>query len=74
MPGRTCTSPVPGFFNGFISTTWMGNNGPDTWFANYDIIPPEQYKGTWIQYRLALGAKNSLSTPRIHDVRIGFMI
>jgi hypothetical protein len=51
---------------------WMGNNGPDTWFANHDIIPPEQYKRSWIQYRLALGAKNSLSTPRVRDVRIGY--
>lgn len=46
---------------------WTGPKGPDTWSENGDTLP-ETAQGRWIQYRLALGATNSLGTPRITRV------
>lgn len=45
--------------------------GPDTWFENGDTLP-ETAQGRWAQYRLALGATNSLSTPRVTSVELTY--
>ena len=47
--------------------TWCGSGGEETW-CDLDgavAVPPE---ARWAQYRLALGATNSLRTPRLEAV------
>ena len=54
------------------SAAWVGPKGPDSWFIGEktDAKPVEQ--GRWIMYRLALGAKNGLATPRVHEVAVEY--
>ena len=51
---------------------WQGpGSSQDAWFENgasVDLYPG----GRWVQYRLALGAINSGSTPRITEVSVEF--
>lgn len=51
---------------------WLGPNGPDTWFDNGQTVPSGQFQGRWLQYRLALGAANGVSTPRVTEVAIEY--
>ena len=51
---------------------WLGPHGPDTWFDSRQKNFPQPIKGRWIQYRLALGAKNSCRTPRVSEVRVKY--
>ena len=53
------------------SSSWLGGDGEDSWLANSDIIPRHP-AGGWMQYRLALGAYNSLSTPRVTEVWVRY--
>jgi hypothetical protein len=53
---------------------WQGPDGANTWFAKGaeidNTIQPQN--GGWMQYRLALGATNSGSSPRIRKVTVQF--
>jgi hypothetical protein len=48
----------------------MGPEGEETWFDSGQVAPARQDAGKWIQYRLALGAVNALSTPRVTEVSV----
>ncbi len=50
-------------------SAWHGSGGAGTW---YETPQPLRVAGTgrWVQYRLALGAKNGGSTPRVTEVRL----
>jgi hypothetical protein len=50
---------------------WTGPTGPDTWFTKPQSIPRTR-EGQWIQYRLALGAKNAVASARVREVRIEY--
>ena len=52
------------------SSLWMGPKGPQSWFNNEQSVP--KTSGKWVQYRLALGAINGLSTPRVSEVTIDY--
>ena len=54
------------------NSTWQGPSGVCTWFENGQEILPSEQTGEWIQYRLALGAVNGLSTPRVHEVVVHY--
>ncbi len=49
---------------------WQGPEGDNTW---YETPRPVSVPcaGSWIQYRLALGATNGGNTPRVTEVRVG---
>ncbi len=49
-------------------TTWSGPTGDTSWFENKDRLPNRA--GRWIQYRLALGARNGCGSPRVTQVRV----
>ena len=49
---------------------WIGSEGEDRWFDNHQEVQAEEWAGTWVQYRLALGAINSGSTPRVTEVDV----
>ena len=44
---------------------WRGPTGGDSWYENGRRTQAAEGDGRWLQYRLALGAANSLSTPRV---------
>ena len=51
--------------------------GEDSWFANGEFTNGEKWphssmNGSWVQYRLALEAVNSCTSPRITEVRIAY--
>ena len=50
-------------------SAWLGTGGAGTW---YETPQPVRAAGAgpWVQYRLALGAKNGGSTPRVTEVRL----
>ena len=50
---------------------WQGADGEDTWCTEPRSIPITP-SARWAQYRLALGATNSLRTPRINQVAVHF--
>lgn len=49
---------------------WTGPDGENSWFENSGDALTEIPKGSWVQYRLAVGATNSGCTPRITEVRV----
>ena len=49
---------------------WTGPGGPDTWFNKVQTIDHDAAAGRWLQYRLVLGAKNGVATPRVTEVSI----
>ena len=51
---------------------WQGAAGAGSWFAAGDSLEGGQLPGDWIQYRLALGAFNSGSTPRVRAVHLEY--
>lgn len=52
--------------------TWQGpDRGPD-WFEEPHAPLASMAAGQWVQYRLALGAKNGCGTPRVGSVEITF--
>jgi hypothetical protein len=51
---------------------WVGPDGAGTWFANGQAMDRAGLAGRWLQYRLALGAANGLSTPRVTEVSIEY--
>ncbi|MCY3772964.1 MAG: VCBS repeat-containing protein [Gemmatimonadetes bacterium] len=50
-------------------SAWLGAGGAGTW---YETPQPVRATGAgpWVQYRLALGARNGGSTPRVTEVRL----
>ena len=53
-------------------TPWFGPKGLGSWFESPQAVTNRSGAGRWIQYRLALGARNGLSTPRVREVRLEF--
>jgi hypothetical protein len=49
---------------------WMGPEGPGSWFEKGREAPSGLLQGKFVQYRLALGARDSASTPRVTEVRV----
>jgi len=49
---------------------WQGPDGEGSWFEDKQSIDNMKQDGPWVQYRLALGAKNSGNSPRISSVSI----
>ena len=52
--------------------TWMGSEGPNSWFDDGQTVETTTFAGKWVQYRLALGATNSGSTPRVTEVNLHY--
>ncbi|MDP7743019.1 MAG: VCBS repeat-containing protein [Lentisphaeria bacterium] len=50
---------------------WQGPRGENSWFENGQEAA-EAPTGVWIQYRLALGARNSGRTPRVTAVTVHY--
>ena len=53
---------------------WIGPAGEESWFENAQGLKAALGVGKWVQYRLALGATNSLSTPRVTEVRLSYRV
>ena len=51
---------------------WRGPRGPASWFTNGQSVSAGLQSGRWVQYRLALGATNGMSTPRVSEVRVEY--
>ena len=49
---------------------WDGPDGEGSWYDKGQWRQARERKCRWVQYRLALGATNSLSTPRVTRVDI----
>ena len=50
-------------------STWYGFTGENSWYEEPQKVSVS-FTGPWVQYRLALGAANGGSTPRVTEVRI----
>ncbi len=61
---RVATSPAD-----LAGAAWGGTTGLGSWFERGDPVP-QPSSGPWVQYRLALGATNSGSTPRVSKVTV----
>ncbi len=53
-------------------TPWQGPDGEDSWFENGQHAAGLLQHGPWVQYRLALGATNGGSSPRVTAVEVAF--
>jgi hypothetical protein len=53
---------------------WTGPDGADTWFTNGQRVDGRPQAGTWMAYRLALGATNAVATPRVTEVSIEYKL
>ena len=52
---------------------WQGPDGSsDSWFKNGQVINGFTQKGSWVQYKLTLGAKNCGNSPRIKKVTVNY--
>ncbi len=51
---------------------WAGPKGKNSWYENGQAVAKPSTAGRWIQYRLALGAAASMSTPRVSEVNIEY--
>ena len=51
---------------------WQGPDGEGTWFEAPQAVYSLEHAGPWIQYRLALGARNGCGTPRVTSVDVHF--
>ena len=52
------------------SAVWQGRDGAGSWLDCGEETHRIHHEGGWVQYRLALGAINSGSTPRIQEVKV----
>ncbi|MBP1990682.1 FG-GAP repeat domain-containing protein [Paenibacillus eucommiae] len=53
---------------------WQGPDGSaEAWFSNGQEAEKLHHAGSWIQYRLALGAVNGGNSPRVTEVRVAYM-
>jgi len=55
---------------GLQAAAWTGPEGGESWYDNGDQVGGDA--GPWVQYRLAFGAVNSLRTPRVSEVVVGY--
>ena len=55
---------------GLETATWDGPDGADSWYEEGAQVRGRERHRRWVQYRLALGATNSLSTPRLTRVDV----
>jgi hypothetical protein len=53
-------------------TDWWGPEGKNSWFDNGQVVNSNTFAGTWVQYRLALGAISGGSTPRVTEVNLHY--
>jgi len=51
-----------------FNAQWRGPDGPKAWFSNHQPVRMSPSGDVWIQYRLAVGAINGVSTPRVREV------
>ena len=51
---------------------WRGPDGSSEWFDKPQSVGGEVFPGRWVQYKLVLGSKNSLSTPRVSKVTVEY--
>ena len=51
---------------------WFGPEGPESRFTDGKQAAGSSPPGRWLTYRLAMGAKNGLSTPRVREVAIEY--
>ncbi len=63
---------VAGTREALAHATWVGPRGSGTWFAKPQRLPRD-LTGRWLQYRLALGARNGVSSPRVREVSIRYV-
>jgi FG-GAP-like repeat len=56
------------------STPWHGPEGEGSWYENGHHTPALPQPGTWVQYRLALGATNGGSSPRVTAVNVMYTL
>lgn len=55
------------------NAAWQGPDGKeDAWFTDTNNTSSIRQTGCWIQYRLALGATNGGSSPRVHAVTLSY--
>jgi len=54
------------------SAPWQGPDGEGSWFENDQASANLQQTGPWVQYLLALGAKNCCNTPRVTAVNVHY--
>ena len=57
---------------GLESATWGGPSGKGSWYESGQQTAGQERQGRWLQYKLALGATNSLSTPRVTRVDVHY--
>jgi hypothetical protein len=58
---------------GLASARWLGPGGEDSWFGAGELLCPSGLvSGSWLQYRLVLGATNSGMTPRVTAVTVDY--
>jgi hypothetical protein len=51
-----------------LRAPWVGKGGAGGWFEQGDELAALRGKWRWLQYRLALGARSGLNTPRLRAV------
>ncbi|MCY3710234.1 MAG: FG-GAP-like repeat-containing protein [Caldilineaceae bacterium] len=49
---------------------WQGPDGDATWFERPQPVGALSQTGQWVQYKLALGARNACGTPRVTAVDV----
>jgi len=57
---------------GLDQAQWIGPDGEGSWYENEQPVPAGDSPGGWVQYRLALGARHSGSSPRVREVRVQY--
>ena len=57
---------------GLGQATWQGPTGPGSWYEQSAAASNLGVSGSWVQYRLALGAINGGRTPRITEVCVRY--
>ena len=53
---------------GLEEAEWQGPPGARPWYENLQPVEEGASTGQWVQYRLALGARHSGSSPRVREV------
>ena len=56
---------------GLETAAWEGPDGTETWYKNGQRALRGRHR-RWVQYKLALGSTNSLSTPRVTRVDVHY--
>lgn len=54
------------------TAAWLGPAGASSWYDNGAAVSASACAGHWLQYRLVLGATNSLRTPRVTAVEVEY--